>query len=463
MIEKQSEARAKLWEVGVIGLWYLRPSQQEVYDLLRRERYPFIQAARRFGKTNSILAYVLEQLRQNPGWICRWCFPFKNQAREVLTAEIVKVQRDCPLPLRFAYQVTDSVFLGPNGSKLFIRGVNEDKGESARGPAANIIVCDEYGFWSDPNYIVKEVLFPQLENQDGRILIKASTPPRNLGHLYYKERELAKSRGRFISKTIYDNEALSSEELADIIEECGGVDSPSFRRERLCEDIGDPTMLVVPEYGDGTQVKIPNDHKRPEFFDAYVAGDNGVDDNAAFLFGYYDFEKNQVVIEEEYVSNGETTKTKVDVCKGIEKSVWPGVAPYFRRIDADKQTLTDMISDHDYIATLPEKSDKVAAIHALRMGLSRGEVKIKLKCTNFLNQLKVGNWSDEKRTSFERTEGLGHLDAIDALIYFYRSIDRTKNPTPAFHGQTVFTHFVGDQSQQNSNELMNIIRPMRRR
>jgi hypothetical protein len=460
--EEQHLARSKLWELGVIGPWYLRPSQLEVYDLLRRERYPFVQAARRFGKTNSILAFVLEQLRINPGWICRWCFPFKNQAREVLTAEIVKVQRDCPLALRFNYQVTDSVFIGPNGSKLFIRGVNEDKGESARGPASNIIVCDEYGFWSDPNYIVKEVLFPQLENQEGRILIKASTPPRNLGHLYYKEREVAKRKKRFVSKTIYDNEALSQEELADIIDECGGVESPSFRRERLCEDIGDPTMLVIPEFGDGSQVRVPNDLPRPQFFDAYVAGDNGVDDNAAFLFGYYDFENNKIIIEEEYVASGETTKTKVDVCKDIEKQIWSGRSPYYRRIDADKQTLTDMIADHDFVAALPEKSDKVAAINALRTGISRGEVKIKERCSNLLNQLKVGNWSDEKRTSFERTEGLGHLDAIDALIYFYRSIDKTKNPIPPNHGLSVFSHFTGDPNQHTQNELMNIIRPMRR-
>ena len=183
------EARSEAWIRGLVSPWYLRDSQLDIYYLLSRERRPFIEAARRFGKTTSILAFVIEKLRQNPGWICRWCFPFKTQAREVLLAEMIKLQRDCPDEYRFNYHTVDSVFVGPGDSRIYIRGVNEDRGESARGAAANIIVADEFGFWVEPSYIIKEVLFPQLQNQEGQWLIKASTPPRDLGHLYYQERE----------------------------------------------------------------------------------------------------------------------------------------------------------------------------------------------------------------------------------------------------------------------------------
>lgn len=64
--------------------WYLRESQLDVYELMFKTKFPFIAAARRFGKTTSLLTFVIEKLRQNPGWICRWCFPNKNQAREVI-------------------------------------------------------------------------------------------------------------------------------------------------------------------------------------------------------------------------------------------------------------------------------------------------------------------------------------------------------------------------------------------
>jgi Terminase large subunit, T4likevirus-type, N-terminal len=436
-----NEARAQQWEAGAVAHWYLRPSQLDVYDKILETKFPFIEAARRFGKTNSVLAFVLEQLRQNPGWICRWCFPNKNQAREVLGAEIPKLQKDCPDALRFQYQTTDSVYIGPNGSKLYIRGVNEDRGDSARGPASNIIVCDEYGFWNEPDYIVREALFPQLENQPGQWLIKASTPPRNLGHRYYTEREEAIRKDRFIQKIIYDNEALSQEELQIIIEESGGADSPAFRRERLCEPVSDPELLIIPEWDDKENT-VPDDYPRPEFFTPYVGGDSGADDNTAVLFGWYDFQRNEVVIDQEMVIAGQTTSTIVHRAKAIEKELWGEVKPRRRVYDAPKQLIYDIFVDHKWPVMMPQKDDKVAAIHGLRVEVGARRFKVKERCKHTRRQLKVGMWRDEKHLDFERTEGLGHLDAIAAAVYFNRHVDRKLNPIPANFGLHRETHFI---------------------
>lgn len=460
-------ARGKLWAVGVIAAWYLRFSQLDVYELILRERFAFVEAARRFGKTNTILAFVLEQLIQHPGWICVWCFPFKNQAREVLMAEMAKIQKENPEYNQFKYETTDSFFGNANNSKLKIRGVNEDRGESARGAAANIIVCDEYGFWNEPRYIVREVLYPQLENQEGRWLIKTSTPPRNMGHPYYEEREIAIKKGRFIRKTIYDNEALGKEELAEIIEECGGVESPAFRRERLCEDVIDPTLQVVPEYSDllGENV-VPDDYPRPEFFDAYAIGDNGVDDNAAFLFGYYDFIKNEAVIEDEYVIAGATSKAKTDECKKREVELWSEQKPYVRKMDGDAQTLLDFTTTYGYETTLPEKKDRLAAIHAFRDAIRLRKFKVKAKCKILRRQLRVGQWKDDKHSDLERSEDeqLRHLDALMAGVYFNRSIDKTHNPWPLHHGLNRETHFIPPTHPVGTNATLGaLLHPYGRR
>jgi hypothetical protein len=374
--ETQSMARARLWATGIIAPWYLRPSQKDVYKLLLDEKFPFVEAARRFGKTTSLLIFVLEKLLENDGWICRWCFPNKNQAREVLGAEISKVQKDCPEHLRFKYQATDSVYVGPNGSKLFIRGVNEDRGDSARGPASNIIVCDEYGFWNEPDYIVREALFPQLENQPGQWLIKASTPPRNLGHRYYIEREEAARKNRFIQKIIYDNEALSKKELETIIEESGGIHSPAFRRERLCEPVSDPGMLIIPEWHEQENT-VPDDYERPRFYTPYVGGDSGADDNTAILFGYYDFERNETIIEQELVLAGQTTETIISNAKIIEAALWPGKEPKRRVYDAVKQLIYDIFVTHKWPCQMPQKEDKIAAIHSLRVEIGGRRFKVK--------------------------------------------------------------------------------------
>jgi len=434
------EARIKLWSVGIIATWYLRTSQLDVYHLLITERYPFLEAARRFGKTTAILCFVLEKLIQHPGWICRWCFPWKNQARLVLTAEMAKLQAFLPEESRFEYQTTDSVFVHPNGSKLYICGVNDDRGDSARGPAANIIIADEYGFWIDPNYIIREALYPQLQNQEGRWLIKASTPPFDLGHAYYKEREESVRKTRFIQKTIYDNEALTEEELQEIIEECGGVESPSFQRERLCKPVSDPKSLIIPEFNDENIVE--DDYPRPQYFDAYVGGDSGADDNTAILFGYYDFQKNEIVIEEELVLNGETTKLIVDKAKDTERNLWDDKKPHRRVYDAGKQLIYDILGDHQYSVSMPHKTDKHAAVHELRIAVGSRSFKIKRKCRQTIWQMKVGMWKDSRHSDFQRSDGLGHLDAIAAAIYFNRAVDKSRNPYPQNYGVHRETHFI---------------------
>jgi hypothetical protein len=428
------------WQTGTIAYEYLRESQLDVYELVRNERFPFIEAARRFGKTTSLLVFVIEQLRIHPGWICRWCFPNKNQAREVLGAEIVKLQKDCPDALRFRYQTTDSVYIGPNGSKLYIRGVNEDRGDSARGPASNIIVCDEYGFWIEPDYIVREALFPQLENQPGQWLIKASTPPRNLGHRYYIEREEAVRKGRFIQKIIYDNEALSKREIAEIIEESGGIDSPAFRRERLCEPVSDPDLLIVPEWTDDNIVSA--DYPRPSFYTPYVGGDSGADDNTAILFGYYDFSNDEVVIEDELVCAGRTTSEIVGRAKEFESRLWGETQPKRRVYDATKQLVYDIFVDHKWPVEMPPKNDKTAAIHKLRVRVGARKFKVKQNCENLCRQMKVGMWRDEQHSDFERTEGLGHLDAIAAAIYLNRVVDTKLNPIPQNYGLSKEKYFT---------------------
>jgi hypothetical protein len=434
-------ARQQLSQVGFYASWYLRRSQLDLYDLLLKEKRAFLECARRFGKTTSILSFVLEKLRQNPGWVCRWCLPFKNQAREIVMPEIDKLQKWTPEHLKFKYQTTDSVYNGPGGSRFYLRGVNEDRGESARGPAANIIVCDEYGFWKDAKYIVDSVLDPQLEKQEGQWLIKASTPPPDLGHIYYEERERAAKLGRLITKTIYDNESLSPHELQEIIDEAGGVDSPAFRRERLCEPVSDPRMLIIPEWNDEFNI-VDDDYPRPEYFTPYVGGDSGADDNTAILFGYYDFNKNEKVIEAEYVINGRTTAEIVGVAKEIEKTLWDDKPPKKRVYDADKQLIFDIFLDHKWPVQMPDKADKIASIHDLRVEVQARRFKVKRRCTNLARQMKVGMWRDDKHQDFQRSEGLGHLDCIAAALYFNRSIDLKLNPVPQNLGLGRGTHII---------------------
>jgi hypothetical protein len=93
----------------------------------------------------------------------------------------------------------------------------------------------------------------------------------------------------------------------------------------------------------------------------------------------------------------------------------------------------------------PQKDDKIAAIHELRVEVGARRFKVKANCTNLIRQMKVGMWRDEKHTDFQRSEGLGHLDGVAAAIYFNRSIDRKLNPWPHNYGFHRESHFITQQ------------------
>lgn len=467
----QKEARSRLWEMGIIAPWYLRDFQQDIYLLLQRERFPVVEKSRRIGGTTTSLVHVQEKLRQNPGWICRWCEPWKYQAREIVMPEMDKLQESCPSPLKFKFYKTDSFYeLKSNGSRIYLRGVNEDKGESARGSFSHIIMGDEFGSWRDANYIKNEVMIPQLLSTDGQLIINTS-PPRDLGHYYYEnEKKPALRDNRFIQKTIQDalGELYSERQVVEMCRSVGGADSPAWRREFLCEEVADPTMLVVPEFLDSFDGNlVPDDYKRPDFFTPYIGGDSGADDNTVILFGYYDFLKAELVIEDEIVLQGRTTQEIITLAKAKEAELWNGFPPRRRVYDAPKQLIYDIFVDHKWPVQMPQKEDKHAAIHEFRVEIGARRVKIKERCKSTRYQLRVGMWKDERHTDFARSDGLGHLDAVAASIYLNRCIDRRFNPIPAFNGLSPYTHHLppvsGSQASGREDSLASIFSPRARR
>ena len=467
------DPRWQMWSMGSIAQWYLRPSQLEIYLMLRSQKRPHIECARQFGKTTSILVWVLEELNRHPGHIVRWCEPLKNQCREIVIPEVKKLQKHAPYHMRMKWNSTDSVFRHPNGSLLYLRGVNEDSGESARGSHANIIVADEFGFWKNAKYIVEEVLKPQLETTGGSF-VYTSTPPEDLSHLYYQYADEAVSDGRFLMKTIYDNESLSPERIEEIKKDCGGDNSIAWLRERLCHRIKDPEKVIVPEYEE-SRVMVPNDYPKPRYFDAYVGGDSGADDNTAILYAYIDFVKGEVVFEDELVMNNATTPTIIAGSKEKERINWGtaecqcqlgdfnvgpkmclhhGLQPMRRVYDADKQLIYDIAREHKYLIEYPEKTEKLASIRWFRRMVQDGKVKVKERCKVLHRQLRVGQWSNEKHTDFMRSDDadLKHLDALAAAIYLVRSVLWTHNPFPQYEGVSPYTHFIPETPTSTHDE-----------
>lgn len=456
-------SQAELWKLGILAPWYLKPFQLDMYSLLCRERFPFGEQSRRTGKTTSVLTYAIEEGNRTEGFVTRWCEPLKDQCRKIVMPEIDKIQRTIPKEFRYRYYTTDSFYENWMGSRIYLVGVNDDKGESARGPFAHLIVGDEFGSWREAEYVRKEALMPQLLSTNGKFPI-IGTPPRDPGHSYWDLRETAIRKKRFLQKIIWDAvpELYTPEQIHEMAEEYGGEQAIAWQREYLCRKVTDPRLVVVPEFTDSNIVE--DDYPRPAFFDVYMAGDSGFDDNTAVLFGWYDFRKNEIVIEEEFVDQGLTTRQVVLESKRIERELWADPRtdqqkkPHRRTYDADKQLVYDILIDHDYAIMPAQKDQRVAALHELRTEVGALRFKVKRRCKNLIRQMKEGVWKDERHTDFMRTDGLGHLDAIAASIYFNRHVDRDRNPMPANHGLHRETHFIPAISASRDKQAAQIAR-----
>jgi hypothetical protein len=465
----------ELWRKGNVRDWYLKPKQKSALELLRIHQDPFFEASRRLGKTTTGLSFVIEESLLKKNHITRWCEPWKNQCREIVMTEMDKIQSRIPKKYQFRWRMVDSYYLCDyTGSRIYLRGVNEDRGESARGTAAHLIVVDELGSWREPTYVINEVLLPQILTTKGKI-IKLGTPPKNLAHIYYKMKERSQLENQFIQRTIRDQEIVDEPQVERLVVAMGGWDSAAVRRELLCEKIVDPTTSIVPEWDDKMIEEVPRTDTFPYLL-KYESIDSGVRDNFVVLFAYYDFLRAKLVVIDEIILSGNevTTERVADLMREKEqehwnvhweefvqfnKPRWRMLSPPNLRLkrvsDIDLRLINDMNLLHGIYVEKTDKGYLEEMVNQMRIFVGQGKLAVHPKCRNLIDCLRYGIWTDNKKDwqrmdktewqdSVEQSEFLGHFDALAALMYLIRNLDMHTNPIPNDFNKPEDNHFFDD-------------------
>ena len=402
----------------------------------------------------------------------RWCEPWKNQCREIVMPEIDKIQSFVSNRYRFEWKTIDSYYeCRWTGSRLYLRGVNEDRGESARGSASHIIVCDEFGSWRNPHYIITEVLGPQLLTTRGK-LVFMGTPPNNQTHLFYDIKDKAVEEGRFIQRLIHDQEIVEWDVIEEAIKRAGGWESTAVKREYLCQKVTDPKFSIIPEWKDEYIQDIPRD----EYFQFYLkidALDIGVRDLTVCLLAYYDFRRAKLIVIDEIVMNGPamTTEKLAEAIRAKEtehfgikwgliyegpKQRWRVEPPEhfrMRRVsDIDLLLLSDLTNIHSLYFEPTDKGYLEEMVNEVRLWVGAGRVLINPRCKYTIDSLRYGIW-DEKRNEWERSDRLGHFDALASLMYMIRNVDSRTNPIPATFGKPSEDHFFTEEEKPKKDKL----------
>lgn len=435
------EATIRLWEMGEICQWKLDFNQLEIVNkfLNNPARIQVVAMSRQTGKTYCLLTMGIEVCLKKANQIVVFVAPAQNQARKIAKTTVREILEDCPEHLMPEYKSQDNVYVFPNGSQLEIIGNNAGRIEGARGPKANLILCDEVGFWDDLAYAIKSVLFPKLNTTRGKLLM-ASTPPKSHGHEFYAFKEDAEYRRALTIRTIYDCPRYTEEEITEFADECGGFKSNDFRREYLCEFIVDTSLAVIPEATEELMKEIVMEWERPPFFDSYVCMDLGLKDLTFVIFAYFDFRAGKVIIENEFVSNNpEELRTDKLAYKiyDMEQELWGELAingenyePHLRISDIDHFVINDLYLQHGLMFIPTTKDDQDIMVNNLRMMMSSKKIIIHPRCKELVFHLKNAVWRDMNKKKMDRSPDAGHYDGVDALKYLVRNIHYHKNPYP---------------------------------
>lgn len=417
------------WQRGALG-YLLHAKQKELFqrfDASSARRYVWC-STRRGGKSYAGCVRAVSQCIKHPGYQYRYAAPTQVMARGIVYPHISKILSDCPERLRPKVHRQEMTWSWPNGSVLKLAGCDGSNADRLRGGECHEAFIDEAGFVDDLRGVVEDVIMPMTLTTNGRVLL-ASTPPLSPAHPFAEYVGKASASGDLYRYTIYDAPHIPREKADEYIEEAGGIDSPTARREYMAEIVIDESHAIVPEFS-RVKADIVLDRERPEYCDTYVSADFGFHDLTVVLFAYWDFARARLVIEDEIAMQGASGIEVGLAVKATEKRL--GYDAPKRIADAPAQLLADLAHPTlgPGVAFAPAiKDDAEASLNALRMEIGRKRIEIHPRCRTLIAHLEYGTWNTQ-RTSFARADGYGHWDAIDALKYLLRSIARLRNPEP---------------------------------
>jgi hypothetical protein len=427
-----------------------------------------------------------EFCQRNPNVKVLLLFPKKKDCKRVAKEHMRKIHEDCPEHLMPEHKVADNTFVYPNGSEIIMAGTDGGSAESVRGSTLHLILMDEAGFhdYNEFMYIVNSILMPTLTITGGKVIM-ASTPSKEPDHPFMTDFvEPYRANNWLVEYDIYSNPLIDESTRKKIIARYPlGEEDPEYQREYLLRVNVSNSLMVIPEWYD-IKNDIVKESIRPVYCDNYVSCDPAVADLTGIIFGYYDYKRNVLVIEDEVTLGGEghrslTTQDIADAVFRKENILFANpytgeVAPPYKRIIDNNLPLlvNDLNYKHGLLFTTTKKDGKEDRINEVRMLMKRGHLEIHPKCINLIEHIKTAKW-DKKRKEFVRNKGdkskgikANHSDLLDALVYLVRNFQPHKNPFPEGHfelsGPNIFKGTKNDQVSQNQ-QLMGSIMNLRKK
>jgi hypothetical protein len=439
----QGDLQYKLWEHTEIIYHTIRKMPRDIQIVV-------VLCARQFGK--SVLGTILatEDCLRNPDIVTMIIGPTIKQTRAIVRPRMKLIMRDCPNGLIRTVKSEDTWYFA-NGSELKLGGFDTNS-SAERGKTLHKVYIEEI-VESDPDSymdFLRSDLGPALTHSKHAQIVYLTTLPKIPDHPFSLDTvPEAEEAGSFFKFTIHDNKKLSKEQYNACVKLCGGEHTVDFRREYLCEQVRDSTIILAPEFDEKIHVK---ECVLPEYANLWVGGDvGGVRDKSVFLLMAYDFERAKVMVLDERGYNPDTgSAIMVAGAKTMEQEscIPPKHKFVARYVDSDGQLRVDFMQQHNYPVALPRKDELETTVNQVRVALARNDVEISPKCKLLIRTLRSGTFN-KQRTDLDRSEALGHMDAFMALAYGLRHVIKS-NPFPLYNGASPHTHYIDTSNPERT-------------
>lgn len=424
------------WTSGKLAYLLMAP-QHEPYEMFYRRRdsrKAVWVAGRRCRKSTLLLILHAEACIREPGIQTAYVAPVETGLSDYISPIINTVFRDCPVDLLPRYH--DRTLEFPNKSKIVFNGCNMRQYRYMRGQKLKLATVDEMAEVDDLESAVDDVLYPAVWDSHGEMVLSGTPPvipsPDNPVMRYVAT---AKMAGSYWHATVYDA-GYKDAEIAEAMREVGidGKDSARFRREFMGEFVRDESAVIVPEFNNNLHVRVV---PRPVYYkELYKASgsDLGVADKTVGLFGYWDFPANRGHIEREFVLQGADVRTDIFAGRyreAIDALGWIGDRRVAHWSDnSNLMLLQDLAVIHGININPTDKEKKGEWLNKLRLMLAANELTIDPSCKLLIATLDGAFWKDALKKDYGRSNALGHMDALDAMIYWVRNIVTKTNPFP---------------------------------
>lgn len=442
-----------------------RPAQIEMRRAIYKNKSLkyVINSSRRLGKTFLLCILGCEKAIKKKNAQIRFGAPEQMSLRKIIHPIMTEICMDAPPEARPVWRRDDSMYLFPEtGSTMHVSGCNGGHCESLRGNSADLILVDEAREIDDLKYVVDDILMPQLIGREDVQLIMASTSPRTPAHDFTSYAQQAMLTGNYSEYNFYQS-GYDQETIARFIEEAGGMESSTCKREYFCKFVVDEDLALAPEWSD-LYIRA-HDEKDPlkPLYTKLIWMDIGFKDLTALLFAHYDFKQGKLFVEDEIIMSGKeiTTKNLADRIAALDSILWRGGTDKRSRISDNNNLilLNDLGAMHGMHFVPTSKDTLEAMVNEVRLWVAAGRIIVNPKCQNLIGCLRYGIWN-EKRTDFAKTSAYGHFDAFAALMYGVRNVDQQTNPIPLDFGFSKADLFISDGVRDGTSNTENAVKDM---